>query len=168
MSGVCGTALEKAAWGIPVQNIIGNFFLQGAGSLLYGYQPACMPPVWLSSSLTYHINYLHYHTHKKITMDEATNSNGSSSSSSSSSNSKNHYLRQTIAGVVCTKCIMKVNTSNTLFCINRRTIDRHWREKGCSDGNQCPATTAIQLEIRLKELHTRSQNNPALAMSDFR
>jgi len=97
-------------------------------------------------------------------MDDATNSSGNSSSS----NSKNHYLRQTIAGVVCTKCIIKVNTSNTLFCINRRTIDRHWREKGCSDGNQRPATTATQLEIRLKELHTRSQNNPALAMSDFR
>ena len=97
-------------------------------------------------------------------MDEATNSNGSSSSSSS----KNHYLQQTIAGVVCTFCIMKVNSNNTLFCTSRQTIDRHWRKNGCSDGNQCPATTAIQLEIRLKELHTRSQNNRALAVSDFR
>ena len=83
-------------------------------------------------------------------------------------NQRRHYIVQTIVGPVCTSCETRVSNNKTLFTCCANTIQSHWKNNQCSNGNSSARRTERELLERLRELHQRSIGNKDVAFQHFR
>lgn len=102
------------------------------------------------------------------------NTDSSSDASSEVSNhlpppppsTKNHYIRQTFLGPICTKCNTKVASLGTLFTISSKTIIRHWKKNNCYIGdvkNLNAKELERSLHMSIIQLYNSIHHNPTLA-----
>ena len=76
----------------------------------------------------------------------------------------NHYLQQTLAGLVCThpKCLTQIGKNQTNFFVSDDTIRRHWNKNKCYEGSEVPNARQVEKnqEQQLISIHERIKLSP--------
>ena len=71
----------------------------------------------------------------------------------------NHYLQQTLAGLVCThpKCQSKIGKNQSKLFVTDDTIRAHWNKNKCYDGSKLPNASQVERdqEQQLISIHER-------------